>query len=431
MLKITKTDLFLCLKYIILYFIFLILHLKIKINFGDDSYYNRNLLLQNDLFDWSIYRYLNWSSRQLIELLLVLVSYYEIVWKLLNSLFLTLLVIYTSKLMNIKSYFISLLLLFLIPITCINNAGWESTTVNYVWTLTSFIIALFLLKESFNRNLKTFEIIIGSLTLLFATNLEQITFISIFISFYIIFRFWKNKFKSINLYQILFILITFGSFIYIITCIGNQIRYSDEIQRFFPNYLNLSLLEKTNIGFSTALIDFISTNNIFIPFSILLSSILIFKNKNYLALVLFIFSFLYNIQGLDMTRLGNYDVNIIFFITFFLTVSYLLFKYNKICLSLFLLGFASKVIIAFSPTIYASGNRTSLFFIYIIVLIMIMIIKDFKISIFEEKNLSLKPKFIYEIDKTFLNILIKNISSPLKSKFFLFKILKNFKHKEE
>jgi hypothetical protein len=371
-----KEEILFILYYLMIFFLFLTFHIfKIDPVFGDDSYFNRCLLFEDNLLKWSLYRYSSWSSRQFIEIILIIVSYNILIWKILNSLICTFLILYTSKLLKINSIFI-ILSLFLIPIKTFNDAGWQATTVNYLWTLTAFIIALSILKESFNFKLNNFKIILGIICILFATNLEQIAFISIFICMYI---FFKKRFYT-NFYQKSFILITFLNIFYIYTCIGNKVRYLQEISR-FNNYLDLTFAIKLNMGFSKAL-EYFLTNNIFIIFLSLLLIVLIIKKRNYFGFLLLLFYIAYkNFNNIYINEIGSYGEGLIFYITIFLIITYSLLKYNKYYASIFLIGISSKILIAFSPIFYASGERTNLFFIYSLIIISLLLLKDLYIII--------------------------------------------------
>ena len=74
--------------YYVLFFILLFIHIQLNVSTGDDV--NFAIRAKSMTFtDFNIYKYYNWSSRQLIESVLYFISVHSHVWMLLNSLVIT------------------------------------------------------------------------------------------------------------------------------------------------------------------------------------------------------------------------------------------------------------------------------------------------------------------------------------------------------
>ena len=102
----------------------LILHLKVLSN--------------QTLVDYLHYRYYNWSSRLIIDGILVILARLDmIIWKILDVIIYTVGVYYIIKLVN-KNYskkiaYLGVLLFLMYPFYEMASAGWISTTLNYSW----------------------------------------------------------------------------------------------------------------------------------------------------------------------------------------------------------------------------------------------------------------------------------------------------------
>ena len=127
--------------------------------------------------DFNIYKYYNWSSRQLIESVLYFISVHSHVWMLLNSLVITIIAKLIEAIFcnhTIKMKILCCIGTLIYPLIDMSSAGWMATTINYYWPLGAILINLYYLKKANNLiKLKWYEYIISSIALLFAANQEQ------------------------------------------------------------------------------------------------------------------------------------------------------------------------------------------------------------------------------------------------------------------
>lgn len=112
-----------------------VIHCIIKLNYGDDLFFVK-VLNENKLFPWVIDRYNTWSSRVIVEsVLLIVMKFGAVFWKVLNIASLMLLAVSISKLLvekNIRRYnWIIVALVLIYPFKDMSTAGWAATTINY------------------------------------------------------------------------------------------------------------------------------------------------------------------------------------------------------------------------------------------------------------------------------------------------------------
>ncbi|MEN2777339.1 DUF6056 family protein [Acetivibrio clariflavus] len=407
------------------YFPFIILalgmflfHFSIDLGWGDDSYYITMLNKNNlNILPFIVNRYYNWSSRLIIESFLIILVHFEWLWRILDTAIMVLIAVSISKLIpscdtRLKNWIITSFV-FIYPINHMNSAGWIATTMNYSWPLAFGLFSMIPIKKIlFDEEIKNFEYIFYILAILFALNQEQMC--AIIFSVYLVFTVYLFFKKKPNLFMIIQSLLSIISMIFILTCPGNYARKIAEVGKWFPEYPNISFLQKTEIGYSSALFEFIMTpNKIFTLFSGLLLICTIITKKKSLHKIIAVIPLASNIifgypKGLLLesspiiayvkysiteygtgfkifsidTWLPDYIITLVLICILFSL--YIIFdnkKYSILLTFIFLLGFASRFIMAFSPTIWASRERTFIFMYFSIIIcsvILFQVILDSK-----------------------------------------------------
>ena len=193
-----------------------------------------------------------------------------------------------------------------------------------------------------------------------------------------------------------------ASFIFIVTCPGNYVRTTDEIERYFQDMEMFNFLDKLSLGFTSTLGLIIGEEMVVFILMSSMINIYIFthyKEKLYRIVSIFplisviilsllvgpenpdmlgrVFPFLYSFRTLVVSEqvfltasTSNnllYITPLIFSFMFFISVGLsilLVYKNLKdnLPLLIFLAGLASRVMIGFSPTVFSSGARTMIFF---------------------------------------------------------------------
>jgi len=392
----------------------LLVHLLAPIPIADDVFFKGN---PAGIFDWAFYkeRYFEWSSRLILEFFVVaFLKLPSIIWRVLNSGVLVLLGVALSELFveknkKVFNWFI-VFLLFLFPLREMLSAGWVTISINYIWPLTFGLLALVVVKKILlGKKIRVIEYILSGLLLIFAVNQEIMAVILgiVFLTsaVYLILN------KRFHWFVALGLVLCLGSIVFTLTAPGNHLRQQAEI-RWFIDFNYISFVEKLEIGISSTLAQYVfNFNFLFFVFSSLLAVAIFSKYKNPLYKVLALiplgmsvvfgngfyvivdrlFPHLATIDteitqyGLitlgNFTRIQSYIPLFLLMMTAFviLILIYIIFGNtwkSTIALGVLILGLISRLILAFSPTIWSSGIRTHFLLITAIIICSIMIIQD-------------------------------------------------------
>lgn len=391
----------------------IIMHRKM-IAFGDDAYFAT--VLQNDnLFNWIIERYNNWSSRIFIEAIMVIILNLGFkVWAIFDIAVFLLIPYAIRKIFNQKKDtkidWLICMVLFCIPINCYNSAGWTSTLLNYLWPLAFGLLLCIPIKKNFNNEkISIIENIVFIISIVISANQELMA--GILAILYIAILCYNIIKKKRNNYIILYTILIALSIIFITCCPGNYVRNTSEIQTWFPNYIMFNFIDKIQLAI-ISMMKYISIDGRII--SILMSVIIVYgvfvTNKSKFCRSIAIIQFLGNIPLRFVSKVipNNIANNIEIFNSTNLVINpfsydnimiYLVFVYyiiilgcigisiysifkntNKsiIALSVFSLGLISRMAMGISPTVYASAERTSLFLYEAFAILIVYILKDLK-----------------------------------------------------
>lgn len=394
--------------YVCLFILVFALHLFMKPGEADDSWFINNYT--GNPLSFAYMRYMQWSSRFLIEMVLVvIVSLPLILWKVLDTLMIVLLFYSGNKLLNVKDRKIlifEILLIMILPWKVFGETGWIATTLNYTWPITLGFYGFSILLEEKTNFLKQ---IISFICIIFACNQEQMCCVMLA---FIIICFCIRTFQKKNnkVFLIPFIICILMGILHII-CPGNSMRQISEMQTWYPAYQNFDVLDKISIGIistvTAILFDFRIIYIAFIGMLILYTNYLPLNKKLSYVVQFILACFIFiNIYPFDSTQLMFYskaqESIVITFMNFVLPVLlfsllisiviYLILKtknkYNYMFVLLFLSGICSRLILGFSPTVYASGKRTVIYFYIICYLLTVFIMKTIciiKENDFEEK----------------------------------------------
>ena len=240
------------LPFIILFLVYFMMHLVVRY-IGDDAINHDNTYPDGQI-SYLIFSYNNWSSR----LFIYLVNNYMymlpiIVWKILDTIVVVTGAICISKIFNVKKNlffdYIICLLVTIYPFKIMGSAGFVATTLTYYWPMVFLLICLIPIKKLINKEkINPFLYPLYFVLLLYATDSEQISALlfGLSICFIIYFKFIKKE--KINWYVITLLLFSIGKLIFIETCPGNALRTIKETGLRFPEYTNMTLMDKLYMG---------------------------------------------------------------------------------------------------------------------------------------------------------------------------------------
>lgn len=419
MKKINKVNI----SILVVFFLFLLINFSINLDgFGDDGTLFLNPLQES--FDGSMVlflrdRYIHWSSRIIIEFFTLLSVKYPLLWRILNTLAMTTAVVSPIFLFKFKEkkwslIFVSFFLFLLIPKSMFSETGWIATTTNYLWVLASL---LGFLGITLAKNNRWYTYIVSLILVLYAGNLEQMNIVLLIVIPVIFVLFKKSKKNYMQL--IPHFLLTLGNLSLILLSPGNKTRFEIEVSNRFTDFESLTFFRKLELGFSSTY-KFLYLNNQFVfLFLALLICIALMNNSKllinlaaFIPMMIFVifslfadyFSKLLPIVEYIFTSFNNYGTifqfmhpitwlaDLLLLLTtgsILLAIVYI-FKEDipKVILLFFILvlGLITRLIMGFSPTIWASASRTSLFLFFCVNITSLLII--------DEKNSSFRVRSI-------------------------------------
>ena len=384
------------------FLIMLVMHLDFIFS-GDDSFFMNitNLMHTNDFL---VQRYHQWTSRIIVEYILVSLVHLPIfVWQLLDSIMCTILCMVISYLFfddaaqkdKVKINLWIVFLFFLYPFSFLGSAGWIATTLNYLWPTVLGLVACIPIKKIFcEKSFHWLEYIVYIAALLFACNVEQISMIICAVyTLALIFFLLKHKKNYFFIGQLL---LSYASLAFILLCEGNRSRYAIEVAEKYPNYEMLSIADKVNLGLTTKMGHFLSEINVLMVILTGMIALLVLKKYKddifyrFIGCIPFVMSFFCKTMitmGIPLAVNEDISMNIfkmdlishyipivasVLFIACLCISLYLVFENSikTICyIGIFFMGFGSRFLMGFSPTIFASGERTFfMFYVAIIIL---------------------------------------------------------------
>ena len=416
--------------YIVVFFIILLIHQLFHFMNDDITYFSK-VLNEYTIQSFVNERYNTWTSRIIIEVVLINITRNIYVWRILNSLVITLLIYTINKIFynsNQKKYiYISSLIFFLYPYYQMSEAGFAATTLNYLWPLTFLLYAFIPFQniykeETINKKLLPTYII----AFLFACNQEQATCVGLFTSIvFLIYCIKSKKNKKSMKYPLTLLLISIFSLFMILACPGNAIRRIAEINNCYPDYINANIYDKIFLGVVSTCSILISNFLIIFLLSALIFIITFFKGNfkkttkisSAIQFIIILLISIYRVYTvfkcksiLDAYKYGifYYHTEIGHILTFSMknifilivcvgmALNYCYLIYNLLKeksyfpIVTLLVGCGTRVIMGFSPTIFASGNRTMIFMYFSLLFVILTLWKNY------EKFFSTKQKRIIE-----------------------------------
>ena len=381
-------------------FVWLMLQLLMQAWTGDEFLY-ADLLNQMSLPQIAKKYYMTWSSRILWDMLGAFTHHYPLLlFKLMNTAMIFLemfgiLLLIDNHETNTQWFVGFLLLLF--PYVSFYDCGFTITSLYYIWPAVFMLYALIVCIRypRLETGKSKCGFIIAEIVLTtFAADMEQYLVILLGIQ---LFFFMMDSFqKKINICTCVGILTSILVAVFTFSAPGKENRIMQEIGNSFPEYGMLSFLQKINIGFSTTMKETVLGGDatwLVMTGMLVVISFGACKNRleKMVCMLPFglcclygpgynilsgIFPYLYKTKEVgyygvsDLTDFDQIRTWVPLFIMVLFWVSLLLavwlFIQNKekldlcfyILIPLLVFGLLSRVALGFSPTIYASGNRT-------------------------------------------------------------------------
>jgi len=375
-----------------------LLHVFLILNWGDDVFFRDSIKPENvTLLSFLTERYFKWSSRLIIEAVMVFITHVPVLWWFLDSAVMVLAAHSLSRLlpkMDKKTNYLLVCLVFIYPFIDMRTAGWIATTMNYIWPLAFGLYAMVSIKKILHgEQLKIREYVLNVFCILYAANHEQMgTLLAGFFVFFCIYQVVVQK--ELHWFLALQAMFSVASVVFILTAPGNEIRTLWTIETHFPGYVALSLFDKIEMGFSSTLFGLVMKPDLsFLIFGLLLFLTAKVTKQSRLFIIIasvpLFFSLLFGLLGPvlgkllpfmgsirgAMTETGTNpsfsnpmslipDLLLIVVCLSVVVSLYKLFEEKRDAWLVLLVlgaGFASRMIMAFTPAIWFSEDRTFMF----------------------------------------------------------------------
>lgn len=366
---------------------------------GDDQAFSK-YLLDGNLLSFLHSRYTGWSSRLVIEVILSLLTHATFLWRIGNAIAMFgvvyipyyLIMRKENDMDNARNLIVSYALFFMLPFKMFYETGWMATTMNYLWVLfmaeLAMLPSLMTLIGKKNKTPKSLSVI-ALLALIYAANQEQMVVMLVLANLSIITLFiYKHQSFRRELVQLV---IACVSMLIIVLAPGNAVRKVKEVH-WLPLFPTLSPFKKIELGFSSTLGHFFfNFDMLALVLLVLLVLIYVKQKKVTSCMVIGVPIILMVALTLKDSAIGKiypglqkistsvtpYGTNIIFndfqswvpdlilLMISAIVILGILWSSKKqsrwIITVILVLGVLSRIMMGFSPTIWASGERTFLF----------------------------------------------------------------------
>lgn len=391
--------------YLIGSIILILYHMQFDLSYGDvkdvygqilqrgSEYFPNNGNIFQAIYHFSVFHYLKWSSRSVIEAVLIVIGIMPtIFWHLLDIGMVLLIGYCLDKLVWIKDERIKYLSIFtflmMYILVTMSSAGWIATTTNYSWVMAmGLYVYLNVQRIRKEEHISKFSYALSLTVALYAMNQEQMCgMLLLFLGILLIKDIWDKKFKKA---LIPFYILNLAELAWILFCPGNTGRKETEIKFYLPIYEEYSLKHKVYEGICSLLKTLFNPWGMIIItfFCVLLLIYLAFKKRSPLAIKIIalipipyiilkcaadgFFKLEYR-EHPEAAALG-FLVLICIFITCFYVSKGLAEQF--VFLGALCSGAATKIVLGFSIAFYLSGERTSIFFAFTLILASLFLIE--------------------------------------------------------
>ena len=328
---------------------------------------------------FGIDRYFTWSSRLLIESATLLFSVHEKLFVVVSVLATFVLLLPSKKFSKELPWLPGFLIFICIPASEFLSAGSIPTYVNYIFPASFLLFSLYF-RYSSNQLVK----ITSFVSFVFAVMQEQL---AIYAFLWIVFELIRDwKINSDRNWNILFVVAASLGILSAKLAPGNTIRFMKNVDSWFPNFINLNSIQKVGLGILETGDGLLSVSFAFVTLFLIVSVILSIYKNNFTSFLLSTVvlltvlshkfewrSVLFTLSAVSKVarESGTFEFNFVYFgavLFYFVILLILLFiiwslsdSKDKVWLSyLFIIGLLGRMVISFSPTLYASDTRTYL-----------------------------------------------------------------------
>lgn len=397
----------------------------IYINGAGDQTSFAHMAKKYGFFEFAIYRYKTWSSRLLIESTTMFMSNHYLFFDLTMLISLVIFFycfngIFLNKEKYWKLQFVSpVIFLLSFPSLFFTSAGLIATVTNYLFPMISFVIAWYCILQK-----KRLYTLVSLPFLIFACMQEQFTVYGFILFIYLFIKSYLDN-RRVDKNYLIATIVSFVGIVSGLLSPGSDNRVFYESKLWYPDFENLSFPIKVIKGYlETNRVLFVTSElNIVFLFLCLLIVATIVKKQYFSAFIsgTIIYTIIIHRFGIsnlltavqriiddqnDRSDTSYFSIkeNLYLLVLYTLilcvigVIVFLIFKEWKDGLTAIVIlaaGYAARMTVSLSPTIYASGVRTYTPLIFSLLIVILMIVKeiyfDFKKynSIREKENVAI------------------------------------------
>ncbi|HFI0508219.1 TPA: hypothetical protein ACGOZ0_000989 [Streptococcus suis] len=352
-------------------------------NTGDQTWFAETAQKINyDYLGFAIDRYFNWSSRLIIESSTMFFSVHQKLFGLVLLLAtFTFLLVSRKLFINSKSELATLslpiVMLLVFPSYLFTSAGLIATITNYFFPLVTLVITWYLVSKN-----QVHYLIFAILFSIHTFMQEQFAVFGFFLFLLLtIQNYIKNR--KIHISYVVMLILSFLGIVLAAISPGSAIRSEAEIQNWYPNFDQVSIVNKVFLGFVDTNRGILLGDAMVFLYIILVltTTIAVFKKNKYpflisfgllLLLVLHRLQLMTNLRvfseiageikemSLDIksTYLLFFMISILSALAYLIWSSFETLEEKVFPLLLLIIGYTSRMLVSLSPTIYASLERT-------------------------------------------------------------------------
>ena len=351
----------------------------VDFNYGDDIWASSQTLS----VDGAIGLYRSWSGRVIAYVFQIFLIHNTVLFRILNTMIMLgmpitvwMLVDRNKKLGNLT---LIVLLFMLYDYREMRTAGLVTTYITYYWTL-FFNILFYLAAVHYLKSGRTvsFSLAIALVTGIIACNSELGALVNTLIFFVLMIARYRSN-GSVDRRIIFLTLIPLFSILFFLTCPGLPLRSAAETVRWLPEFSSYTMPHKLYLGFAETLLYYFSGKTIVLMVfcgGLLVSVVKKGLPISYLFLCMFCLAGFIIVARVHKDLIVNFanvsNVNAYLFLMFLLCfccfvvlILYKLFENNLktflLVVFILLIGLATRGVMGFSPTLYASQSRTFMY----------------------------------------------------------------------
>lgn len=383
--------------------------------FADDLYYN-DVSRSMSLFEFIPHFYKTWSGRIFSNILAYGLGRFFILWKIFTPIVFLLLcwgiTRIVSEKVTTKHLILTFLLMFLMGNKIIDYAFfWATGSLYYLYPITCAIILLipffdyaFRKKREFGK----FPLYVV-LSIIACMGTEQVSICTLAFMALVLLQGLLQEKKILIKHLILFIL-SLGSTLIMLLAGGSSLRFVEESHKFYPEFLDMNVLQKVFRGLPW-LFDSIFSLNYLLYFILFLCAIYLYLQsrsitkceikkytlnnithsflsvKNIKTIAVYVIFILIILSRFPNRIESMYNFGKLFPIAFwgfsYIVLILILYKRSLYYMWGLLAIVGANGMLMFSPTIYASEQRTSAVSSIIFIVMIASLIKDKKLNVYE------------------------------------------------